>query len=108
MVLHLLGHGVVGDGDVGLPVVEGIGKPVTVNIILLFFVSRTYLKSATSWTTSMPGGRMGRRMAVSSRRGQASELMATWRTELQLWTFKLTLYTVLHSSKLEYERSTDL
>ena len=30
MVLHLLGHGVVGDGDVGLPVVEGVCKPVTV------------------------------------------------------------------------------
>ena len=56
----------------------------------------------------MPGGRMGRRMAVASRRGQASELMATWSTELQLWTFKLTLYTVLHSSKLEYQSSTDL
>ena len=36
-------------------------------------------------------------MAVSSSRGQASELMATWSTELQLWTFKLSLYTVLHS-----------
>ena len=107
MVLHLLGHGVVGDGDVGLPVVEGVCKPVTV-IVRLIFVSRTYLKSATSWTTSMPGGRMGRRMAVASRRGQASELMATWSTELQLWTFKLTLYTVLHSSKLEYQSSTDL
>ena len=102
MVLHLLGHGVVGDGDVGLPVVEGVGKPVTIIVLLYFFVSRTYLKSATSWTTSMPGGRMGRRMAESSRRGQASELMATWSTELQLWTFELTLYTVLHSSKLEY------
>ena len=57
----------------------------------------------------MPGGRMGRRMAVASRRGQASELMATWSTELQLRTFKLTLYyTVLHSSKLEYQSSTDL
>ena len=48
----------------------------------------------------MPGGRMGRRMAVASRRGQASELMATWSTELQLWTFKLTLYTVLHSMSI--------
>ena len=36
MVLHLLGHGVVSDGDVGLPVVEGVCKPVTVVVRLKY------------------------------------------------------------------------